>query len=294
MTSKVTENYRDNFVSTGDGLRLHYRDYGKRRSALSPVLCLSGLTRNCKDFHGLASRLASERRVITLDFRGRGQSDYDPNWQNYHPATYVGDVLNLLSALNLHNVFIVGTSLGGIVAMALGAARPTALAGVLLNDVGPDISLDGLAIIRRYMEAKRAFSDWRSVADHLASFFPDLGFQTPQEWEMMAKLSYRQRDDGVIVQDWDENLARPLQRLKPGDIDLWPLFRSLRKVPLVVLRGALSNILLEDTFDKMIDANPNMTAITVPNVGHAPSLSEPVSIKALDGVLAHADTARHS
>jgi pimeloyl-ACP methyl ester carboxylesterase len=291
VNTPASVDYRDGFVTSGDGIRLHFRDYGDRRSNATPVLCLSGLTRNCKDFHALALKLAPDRRVICLDYRGRGQSDYDPDWHNYHPATYVGDVLHLLTALNLHRVFVVGTSLGGIVAMALGAARPTSLAGALLNDVGPDISLDGLAIIRRYMEADKNFSDWKSVAQHLADFFPDLGFQTPDEWETLAKLSYRRMDDGKIVPEWDTNLVRPLQNISPGVIDLWPLYRSLGKIPLVVLRGALSNILLASTFKQMTDVNPNMTAVTVPDVGHAPSLSEPLSIDALNGALANADTA---
>ncbi len=239
----------------------------------------------------MASRLKSERRVIALDYRGRGQSEYDRNWQNYQPATYVSDVHHLLSALNLHRVFVVGTSLGGIVAMALGAAKPSVLAGVLLNDVGPDISIDGLSVIQRYMEAEKPFSDWGAVADHLAIFFPDLGFKTPEEWEFLATLSYSMRDNGKIVQDWDSNLVRPLQNFDPKNVNLWPLFKSLRKVPLVTLRGALSNILTTDTFKRMMEQNPDMTAVTVPDVGHVPSLSEPSSIKALNGALVHADAA---
>ncbi len=286
--------YSEGFVSTGNGVRMYYRDYGNTHTSKTSVLCLSGLTRNSKDFHGLAKWLARERRVISLDYRGRGQSENDPDWGNYQPATYVGDVHHLLSALNLHRVFVVGTSLGGIVAMGLGVAKPGVLAGVLLNDVGPDISMEGLSIIQRYMEAEKAFPDWRAVADHLASFFPDLGFHTPEEWELLARLSYRRRQDGKIVQEWDSNLVRPLQNFDPEGIDLWPLFRSLRKIPLVTLRGEKSNILTRETFQHMIDANPDMIAVTVPEVGHVPSLAEPQSIEALTGALAHADTACHS
>ena len=294
MTDPGSSEYVEAFVSTGDGLRLYYRDYGDHNSLKIPVLCLSGLTRNSKDFHGLAKWLGRERRVISLDYRGRGQSEYDPNWQNYQPATYVGDVRHLLAALNLHRVFVVGTSLGGIVAMGMGGAMPGALAGVLLNDVGPDISREGLRAIQRYMEAEKAFSNWREVADHLARFFPDLGFNTPQEWEFMARLSYRQRQDGKIVQEWDANLVRPLQNFDPGGIDLWPLFRSLNRIPLVTLRGEKSNILTMETFQHMADMNPRMVAVTVPDVGHVPSLAEPQSIEALTGALAHADATRHS
>lgn len=285
--------HREGFFSSGDGLRLYYRDYGDPHSQKTPVLCLSGLTRNSKDFHGLSKWLGRERRVIALDYRGRGKSENDPDWQNYHPATYVGDVRHLLAALNLHRVFVIGTSLGGIVSMGMGAAMPGVLAGVLLNDVGPDISLDGLAIIQRYMEAEKAFTSWQEVADHLAFYFPDLGVSTPDEWLYIARLSYREREDGRIVQEWDSNLVRPLQNINPSDVDLWPLFRSLRRIPLVALRGEKSNILTETTFSHMIDANPDMTAVLVPDVGHVPSLAEPQSIDALTGALAHADAAHH-
>ena len=294
MTIADAREYVEGVVSAGDGIRMYYRDYGDGNAAKTPVLCLSGLTRNSKDFHGLAKWLARERRVVTLDYRGRGQSEYDPDWKNYQPATYVSDVRHLLSALSLHRVFVVGTSLGGIIAMGMGVAMPGVLAGVLLNDVGPDISLPGLSIIQRYMEAQKAFSDWRTVADHLARFFPDLGFKTPEDWEFMARLNYRQREDGKIIQEWDPNLVRPLQNFDPKGIDLWPLFRSLGRIPLVTLRGEKSNILTTETFQHMIDVNPHMTAVTVPDVGHVPSLAEPQSIDALTGALVHADTTCHS
>jgi pimeloyl-ACP methyl ester carboxylesterase len=293
IASGSNASFAEGIVSAGDGVRMYYRDYGDQRSPKTAVLCLSGLTRNSKDFHGLAKWLSSERRVISLDYRGRGQSGYDPHWQNYQPETYVADVRHLLSALNLHRVFVVGTSLGGIVTMGMGIAMPGVLAGALLNDVGPDISMEGLHIIQRYMEAEKAFPDWRAVADHLAHYFPDLGFNTPEEWEFLARLSYRQREDGKIVQEWDPNIVRPLQNFDPEGIDLWPLFRSLRRIPLVTLRGEKSNILTVDTFTKMSVANPQMNAVTVPDVGHVPSLAEPQSIEALSGALYHADTTRH-
>ena len=289
MNITPAQPYGEGYISAGDGLRLYYRDYGNRHALKTPVLCLSGLTRNSKDFHDLASRLATERRVITLDFRGRGRSGYDGNWHNYQPATYVDDVHHLLAALGLHRVFVIGTSLGGIVAMALGVAKPTVLAGVLLNDVGPDISLDGLACIQRYMEFDKTFADWQEAGDHMARFFPDLGVKTPEEWAFIASLNHLQREDGKIVREWDHNLVRPLQGFDPHAVDLWPLFRSLRRLPLAVLRGELSNILTLDTYNQMIQSNPDMIAVTVPEVGHVPSLAEPQSLEALDGALVHAD-----
>lgn len=293
MGTPDVKDYAQAHVSAGDGVRLYYRDYGPRHSDKTPVLCLPGLTRNSKDFANLASRLGAERRVICPDFRGRGQSEYDPNWENYQAPTYVSDVGHLLSALNLHRVFVVGTSLGGIVAMGMGVAMPGVLAGVLLNDVGPDISMVGLTAIRRYLEAEKEFANWRAVADQLARFFPDLGLGTAEEWEALARHNYVQRDDGKIVQDWDCNIVKPLQQVNAKGTDLWPLFLSLRQIILVTLRGETSNILTSDTFQKMIAANPTMTAVTVPGVGHVPSLAEPQSVDALTGALADADAAHY-
>lgn len=229
--------------------------------------------------------------MITLDFRGRGRSDYDRNWKNYHPVTYISDVRHVLVALNLHRVFIIGTSLGGIVAMGMGAVIPTVLAGVLLNDVGPELSMSGLLNIRKYMEAERNYSDWASVASQLARFFPEIGLQTIDDWELLARLSYRQRKDGAIAADWDENLVRPLQVSGFALPDLWPMFRSLRNIPVVTLRGEKSSVLSADSLARMRDCMPSMSAVTIPGAGHVPSLAEPLSMSALAGALSHADSA---
>ena len=136
--------YAEKRYTSQDGLSLYYRDYGPSADGLTPVLCLPGLTRNSRDFSAISKRLMRERRVICPDFRGRGLSDHDPNWQNYEPTTYIGDIRHLLCALNIHRVFVIGTSMGGLLTMGMGAAMPTVLAGALINDVGADIGESGV------------------------------------------------------------------------------------------------------------------------------------------------------
>jgi len=287
------DEFRERFVSAQDGLRLYVREYGDPRSRRTPVLCLPGLTRNSKDFHGVARRLAGSRRVLAADIRGRGRSEYDPDWRNYQPATYVGDLRNLLAAMGIEGVFIVGTSMGGILAMAMGAAAPTSLRGVLLNDVGPDVAAEGLEPIIAYVEQNRTFADWPEVIDHLQAFFPNLPAASEGEWMAIAKASYVARDDGRIIQDWDPNIVKPLRGIDTAEIDLWPYFRSLARFPLVGVRGEKSDVLTAGTFQAMSDAVPSMVAVTVVGVGHAPTLAEPEVVEALDRALEIADETHH-
>lgn len=293
MDTQAGPSYRENFVSAQDGLRLYYRDYGPQYGGATAVLCLAGLTRNSRDFHGVAKYLASARRVVCLDYRGRGRSAYDQNWRNYTPETYIHDVRHLLAALGLGRVFVIGTSLGGLLAMGMGIAMPGALAGVAINDVGPDIDGDGLANIIKYLgTGEQRFADWPAAIDSLRSFFPNLPADNDEMWMKIARGTFREADDGTIIHDWDAGLLKPLTARAPPS-DLWPMFRSLRRLPLVVVRGELSDILSAETLTAMSEAIPTLRAVTVPGVGHAPTLSEPQVVEAIDHALATADRARH-
>ena len=142
-------------------MSLYVRDYGDPLDSRAPLFCLGGLTRNSKDFESLAERYSSDgRRVICPDYRGRGQSQYDPNWSNYDPRTYIRDIRDVLAALNVHRVVVMGTSLGGILGMGMAAAMPTALAAVIMNDVGPVVETDGLDFIIDYIKVDRPHDDW--------------------------------------------------------------------------------------------------------------------------------------
>ncbi len=278
--------YRERSYRSEDDLELAYRDYGDPGAARTPLLCLTGLTRNAKDFARLAAREAATRRVLCLDYRGRGRSQYDPDWRNYRPETYLNDVRHLLAAANVHKVVAVGTSLGGVLAMALGALLPTALAGVVLNDVGPEIATGGLARILKYVGTDRPQPDWDSAVRHIKSMFPALGLTSDEDWRRAAEGTYRAGGDGLLHFDWDPAIVKPLVRTRGAVRPLWPLFRSLARIPVLAVRGALSDVLTSATFERMAEEKPDLRRASVPGVGHTPSLEEPAARAALAAFLA--------
>ncbi len=277
--------YRERRFAAQDGLQLYFRDYGDPGSAATPVLCLGGLTRNARDFDALARRLAGKRRVLCLDLRGRGRSDYDPDWRNYVPATYLNDIAHLLAVAGVHRVVVVGTSLGGVLAMAMGAAMPSALAGAVLNDIGPEIERGGLDPILSYIRVDRPQPDWESAVRTIRTLLPDLAFQDEAMFEAMARNTWREGGDGLLHFDWDVNIVRPALADGGATADLWPFFRGLRRVPLLAFRGAASTILSADCFARMAGERPDAGMVTVPRTGHAPTLGEPECIAALDAFL---------
>lgn len=283
---EVPVRLRERTFSTQDGLRLYYRDYGDPLSSAVPVLCLSGLTRNSKDFHRLASRLSAERRVLCLDYRGRGRSDYDPDWCNYVLATYVRDIRHLMVAASVHRVVVIGTSLGGILGMALAVATPGRLAGVVLNDIGPAVHRGGMDQIIANLRSARAQPDWESVINGMRERFDWISPDDGAAWAELARNQYREGDDGMLHPDWDIKLLKPLLHDRPSSDGLWLMFRALRHVPTLALRGALSNVLSARTFDRMAAEHPNLLRVTVAGVGHAPTLREPEAERAIDAFLA--------
>jgi pimeloyl-ACP methyl ester carboxylesterase len=278
--------YRERSYLSQDGLRLYFRDYGDLRSTRTPVLCIPGLTRNSKDFHHLANRLGSQRRVLCLDLRGRGRSDYDTDWRHYVPTVYLNDIRHLLALTDIPQVIIVGTSLGGLLAMAIGIAFPTALAGAVINDVGPDIRKQGLDKIMEYIRNFEPVSGWTEGADYLRRHFSPLSLETEAEWLEFAHNSFRKGADGKLHFDWDPAILKPLG----GDLpDLWPIYRSLTRLPLVLLRGGVSQVLTSETFARMREEHPGAITVEIPGVGHAPTLREPPVEKAIDELLHQID-----
>jgi pimeloyl-ACP methyl ester carboxylesterase len=277
--------YREATVSAQDGLALYYRDY-YRLSAKTPVLCLSGLTRNSADFGELATRLSDERRVLCPDYRGRGRSAYDPNWRHYDPYVYINDILHLLAATGIGRVVIVGTSLGGLLAMGLAVLRPTLIAGAVLNDIGPDVANSGLARILQYVGVDYPQSDWDAAIRFLKVLTPNLAPKADDAWwRSHAEATYRKGVDGRLHFDWDLNLARPLDHQRKVTPNLWTMFRGLLPIPTLAFRGALSDVLSEDVFHRMALEKPDLVCVTVPDTGHTPSLTEPQATSALDAFL---------
>ena len=280
------QQYRDAFVPVADGLRLHYRDYPGLADK-PPLLCLHGLTRNARDFAELAERYSPERRVLALDFRGRGASDYDPVSARYTPPIYAADVIQLLDSLGIADAVFVGTSLGGLVTMIIAATAPQRIRAAILNDVGPDVAPGGIDRILTYLGNDRRFASWDEAGDAIAaSHASAFDRYTHGDWVKMAKRNCRE-ENGEIRFDYDMAIAEPFKTAgSVAQVDLWPLFAALAQKPLLVIRGEKSDLLTASTAAKMQSVAPHMTLATVAGVGHAPELNEPHAIAAIDEFLA--------
>lgn len=279
--------FEDGYWDSADGLRLHYRDYAGPVSR-TPLICMPGLTRNARDFEPIAELLGGKRRMIAIDFRGRGDSAYAKDPMTYMPITYMQDVDALLRQLDLKAFITLGTSLGGIVSMLLATVWKDKMKGAILNDIGPDIGAKGAERIRSYVGQTRSFETWvhaaRSMAEAHGSVYPDFKLD---DWLRLAKRTCKLSNNGRIVFDYDMKIAEPF-KLPGGEagVDLWPVFDSLSGVPLLVLRGATSDILEKPVATKMLKKHGGATLVTIPRVGHAPSLDEPEALEAIKGFLA--------
>lgn len=281
--------FKDGWFPTADGPRLYYRDYAGPSDAGSrvPVLCLHGLTRNAADFEDLAPHLAARRRVLALDVRGRGRSDPDPEPGRYHAGTYVGDVSALLAALGIPRVILIGTSMGGIIGMIYGAMNAAGLAGLVLNDIGPEIDPRGLARIRGYVGRGGPVASWAEAAAAVRAIneiaFPDAD---DAFWDRFARRTYREEADGRIVPAYDPRIADAMAQAGAAPADMWPMFDLLAEIPILVIRGAHSDILSAETLAAMQQRHPDLESVTVPGRGHAPALDEPEAVAAIDAFLA--------
>ncbi|MER9724941.1 MULTISPECIES: alpha/beta hydrolase [unclassified Mesorhizobium] len=274
-----TDGFSDFFYTAPDGLKLHARVYGETNSADWQVVCLPGLTRNARDFHELAlylsQRTDNPRKVIAFDYRGRGQSAYDPDICHYNVGIEAGDVLAGLAALNVEEAAFIGTSRGGLIIHVLGALRPAALKAIVLNDIGPVIEAAGLAYIQTYLDpAPKPKSRAEAIDAQRVAHGADFPALTAADWERMVSALYRETDEGLLLPDFDTQLVETVAGLdlsKPLP-DLWPQFEALAAIPLLAIRGANSKLLSADTLDEMQKRHSGMEAITVEGQGHAPFL----------------------
>jgi pimeloyl-ACP methyl ester carboxylesterase len=288
---------QDLFVTAQDGLRLHVRQYGARTSPGVPVVCLPGLSRTVADFDALAPRLAEgglTHRVIAIDARGRGQSEYDSNPVNYNPAVELADVVTVLTALAVGPAVFIGSSRGGILTMLMGVAHPTAIAGVVLHDIGPVIEPKGLARIKSYlgkMPQPRGFAEGADILRHLfAAQFPKL---TAEQWLAAAHRTWQVQND-ELKPTYDVRLADTLADL---DIErplpaLWNEFDALIHVPMLVIHGMNSDILSATTVAAMALRHPGMQSIEVSDQGHVPALEGDDIISTILQFVAGCDAAR--
>ena len=295
---KAAEGCEDIYYTSRDGLRLHGRRYAAPAGTKGarPVLCLAGLTRNGRDFHDLAVALSrhphSPRTVYTLDYRGRGLSDFDPEWRNYSISIEMLDVLDFVALTGLNDAAFIGTSRGGLITMLIAAAQPTAIGAVVLNDIGPVIEQDGLARISGYVGRVPLPYSWPDAARMMRELnrrqFPAV---SEAVWEEAARQWYNDKNDKPAP-GYDPNLGNALSVLDGPIPALWPQFEALKRVPLMVLRGENSDILTAETVEEMRRRHPAMATVTVANQGHAPLLKDAPTIEAVRHFLSATDAGR--
>ncbi len=277
-------NYVDVFYPSDDDLRLYARDYPGPRPDAPVILCLPGLTRNSKDFAALAERLCDRYRVLCPDQRGRGRSGRDPDPARYRPDRYVVDMQTLLNLLGIKQVVLIGTSLGGLMAMILMATDAQRVAAAVLNDVGPEVDAQGLARIAGYVGKTAPVNNWEEAAAQTAHTngiaFPEYG---KADWLNMAREIYVQEGARPVL-DYDPAIAQGVASGATAP-NLWPLFDMIPARPLLVVRGETSDILSAGTVAEMQKRRPGMLAVTVPKRGHAPTLGEPAAVAAIDAFL---------
>jgi pimeloyl-ACP methyl ester carboxylesterase len=285
------------FITAPDGLRLHVRDYGDRRSRRLPAVCLPGLSRTAADFEALATALAGDaaapRRVMALDYRGRGLSDYDHNPENYKIPTELADVIAVLAAFEVAPAIMIGTSRGGLITMELAAKQPGAIAGAVLNDIGPAVDIRGLMRIKGHvgkLPEPRSFEDAADLLRRIADdHFPNVD---AAGWLAAARRGWREHK-GRLVTTYDPGLAVNLATINPDKPmpTKWEVFEALTQVPLLVVHGALSDILSPATVEDMKARHPDMDVVEIPDQGHAPLLAEPAIIAKIAQFAAECDAA---
>ncbi|MCJ2184671.1 alpha/beta hydrolase [Novosphingobium sp. 1949] len=293
--------FKDGFWSSRDGLKLHYRDYepdealsgalsGALAEATRPaVLCLHGLSRNARDFDVLAPRLRAQGwHVLCPDLRGRGESDYARDAASYTPEQYALDLTDLITAQGLQRFVVIGTSLGGLIGMGLASLMPERVVGAVINDVGPWLEPAGMERIRDYVGQGRSYPTWVHAARGIEDAHGDAHPGQPLDfWIGMAKRLMTLSSSGRIVFDYDMKIAEPMLNLDLAEQpDLWPFWENMAGRALLVVRGSLSDVLSLKTLAQMLERVPEAEALTLADVGHAPTLDEPEAVAAIEALLA--------
>ncbi|MEO9601019.1 alpha/beta hydrolase [Parasphingorhabdus sp.] len=281
--------YQDIYWQSEDGLKLHARDYSADNDK-TPIICVPGLTRNARDFEHLGAVLNGERRIIMLDLRGRGMSEYAKDSSSYNPKQYIADIIKLMDEQAMPKAVLFGTSLGGIVTMVMSKMHPGRVAGALLNDIGPELDQKGLDRIGSHVGQGRSFDTWahagRDTAENSGDIFPDF---TLKDWIAFSKKVYRMNSSGRIKLDYDMKIAEPFDSKGGGSGALWNALEGLKVVPTLILRGEISDLFSEKIARQMLEKLDKGDLVTVPRVGHAPTLEEPASLDAIHQLLHRID-----
>lgn len=294
----MSQSFRDAFCQSADGLKLHAKIIGPDSSTALPVLCLPGLTRTTEDFNEIARAIAADsarpRKVVAVDYRGRGLSDYDPDPAKYAVPNELGDVLAIAASQGIARAILLGTSRGGLISMALAAAQPQLLAGVILNDIGPELDIRGLMKIKGYLASPPPVTTWddgaRGMKDLFGSVFPSL---TDADWMAWARRAFREKAGGGLERTYDLKLARTLEDLDPASPlpQVWELFDKLGGIPLMLIHGELSDLLSPQGVQGMIARRPDIDVVTVPDQGHAPLLADKPTMDRIVAFCARCDGA---
>ena len=270
--------------SSQDGLDLFAAEYGPKDAPLT-VLCMHGLTRNHKDFEPMIAGLGTSYRFISVDVRGRGQSDRSADSADYTPAVYARDMMDLLDTLGVNRTVLIGTSMGDLMAMIMAKMQKDRIAGIVLNDVGPELNQTGLDRIASYVSDVEPLPGWdeaaKAVASAQSSVFPHY---TKDDWMAFARRTYRTNDKGGVILDYDPAITRGVADAKPSRVATfaaWRLFGAMKRIPLLIVRGETSDILSQHVVDRMLRRHKDASAVTVPAVGHAPMLDETVALGAI-------------
>lgn len=282
---------KQHFIAAQDGIKTYVLELipdGEIKG--DPIFCIHGLTRNHKDFEPIFDFLLGfGRKVFAIDVRGRGNSDYDPNPLNYHPGTYVGDVANIMNVLEIEKAVFIGTSMGGIISMILAAFMPDKVAGIILNDVGPEVNEAGIARIRNYVGNSAPVDNWDDAIKGIKAIaqkeYP-LQKDNQQFWQDFAKRISKE-ENGKISLAYDPEIKQNLQPAKEGEPapNLWAQFEMIKDIPIGLISGELSDIMTSDIVEKMKKISPNLKVELIDNVGHAPILNEEKALKIIKEIL---------
>ena len=287
--------FKEIHFTSSDGLQLYARDYAAKNAvAKCPVICIHGLTRNSSDFEEVAPWMASMgRRVIAVDVRGRGRSEYDPDISHYKPMVYAADIIKLTQELGIKRAVFIGTSMGGMITMTLALRRLGLISAAILNDIGPVLSMVGLSRIAAYTGKGKPLNSWSEATDYIMTVnqtaFPK---NSMEEWEKWAHRAFAKNARGQLLLQYDPNIAIALQtgKLKAKSFFAKLAFRRLaRKRPTLLIRGALSDLIETEQAQEMRKIAPTMRYAEVPNVGHAPMLMETEAMDAIRLFLAQVD-----
>lgn len=283
MGAKTMASYEDRYFTNPDGLTQHYRDYNQAPEGAPVVLCMPGLTRNARDFADIAEHLSDRCRVLCFENRGRGDSDWDPEPSRYLPLTYVGDVISLLDQLGVDKVIAIGTSLGGLMTIMIQAMHPGRLQAAVINDIGPEIDPKGIERIKSYVGKGTPPHTWQEAIEGVIranrGVYPNF---TDEDWDWYTRNLYAD-DAGRPKVLYDPAISQNFESEgSQSSPDLWPIFRALHSIPMVVLRGEISDILSAETLIRMAAEHPDLAPVTVKGLGHVPLMREAECKSAID------------